>query len=332
MASRILAFRPPSAVGRLRPRSEACPLSTRELLGPAAELGLVLPLLRAPVVPVARAVLLAARELRAAVGLGLPPGVPPEPWFEAVTLAADELAAGLPLFLSAEVVLEGEGAAQLERAVADAWRLVAAGVTHLAVDASAVAPGERGRIVAEVAEVAAEGGLCVELAVPLADGARIGARAARVLEELARRGVSADLASLRCPAPAGADDARLQAAALARLAQATGGVPVMRRGPVGDALLELLRGSPVKVCEDGGAAAGRALGALPLAARAASASGAGRDAARALEQAVAALPPDAADELEARAYFDALELLERIGAAGSAAAVAGALERRLEAP
>jgi hypothetical protein len=44
----------------------------------------------------------------------------------------------------------------------------------------------------------------------------------------------------------------------------------------------------------------------------------------------AALPRDGAERLEARAYFDALELLERLGATGGGDVVAAALERRLE--
>jgi hypothetical protein len=328
VVSRILAFRPASVVNRLDPRSGACPLSTRELLAPAVERGLLLPLVRAPVALVARAALLAAKELHAALGLALPAGVAAEPWFEAVTREADEVAAGVPLFLAGEVVLEGEGVTQVERAVETAWRLVAAGMTHLAVDASAVAPGERARIVAEVAAAAVERGLCLELVVPLADGARAGSRAAAVLEALARRGAAPDLASLRCRAPADADEARLQAAALARLSQALGGVPVMRRGPVTPALLDVLRGSPVKACDDGGAVAAGALAALS--AGPAPSSGA-RAGASALERAVAALPREGAERLEARAYFDALELLERLGATGGADVVAAALERRLEA-
>jgi hypothetical protein len=329
VVSRILAFRPASVVERLGPRSGACPLSTRDLLAPAVDRGLLLPLVHAPVALVARAALLAAKDLRAVIGLALPAGSAAGPWFEAVTGAADEVAAGAPFFLAGEVVVAGEGVTQIERAVADAWRLVTAGLTHLAVDASAVAPGERGRIVAEVAAGAAERGLCVELVVPLADAARGGGRASAVLEALARHGTLPDLASLRCRAPADDAEARLQAAALARLSQALGGVPVMRRGPVTPALLDALRGSPVKICDDGGALAAGALAALP---GGAAPSPEERDGGSTLERALAALPRDGVERLEARAFFDALDLLERLGASGGAEVVAGALEGRLEAP
>ncbi len=328
MYPRILAFRPASVVERLDPRSAACPISTRELLAPAAEARLILPLVRAPIGAVARGVLVAAKELQSVIGLALPAGMPPEPWFEAVTGAADEVAAGLPLFLASEVVVAGEGATQVERAFHLAWRLVGAGLTHLAIDVAAVSPGERGRVIGEIAEAGIEHGICVEVVVPLEEGAQAGPRAARVFEELARRGTPADLASVRCPAPADASEARLQAAALARICQALGGVPLMRRGPVTSELLGLLRGSPVRACEDGGAASTRAVEGLP----AVPPSAEGEETREsALERAAAKLTEGEAERLEARAYVDGLEFLEALGGRGSAPALAHALTSRLEA-
>jgi hypothetical protein len=323
---RILAYRPANVLRHLDAHSRACLLSTRELLGPAAQLGLVLPAVRAPIAAVARGALVAAKELGAALGLALPAGVAPEPWFAAVAQAADEVASGIPLFLSAELAVEGEGGTQIDRAAREAWRLVDAGLTHLAVDVAAIAPGERGRVVGEVAAAAFEHGACVDVVIPLGDGAQAGPRAAAVFDELARRGVPADLASVRCAAPADADEARLQAAALARICLALRGVPVMRRGPVTPALLALLRGSPVKACEDGGAVSARALAPLPRA----TAGDPERRASSALERSASALPPADADRLEARAYVDAIEFLESLGAGGGAAALSRALERRLE--
>jgi hypothetical protein len=325
--SRILAFRPASVMGRLAPHSGACPLSARELLGPAAELGLVLPVIRSPISGVARGALVAAKELQAVVGLALPPGVPAAAWFEGVTRAADEVASGLPIVLAAEVIVEGEGATQIERACEQAWSLVDAGLTHLAVDVSAVAPAERGRVLGEVAEAASERGVSIEAIVPL-EGARAGARAAAMLDDVARRGATVDLASLRCPAPADDDEARLQAAALARLSQALSGVPVMRRGPVTPRVLELLRGSPVKACEDGGVTAARALDLVPLEMVEAVDDGE-RARESALERAAAELSREGADRLEARAYVDAMDFMERLGARGSAPALSRALEQRL---
>lgn len=327
MLSRALAFRPASVVERLPPRSGACPISLRDLLAAAGPAGGVLPLVRAPISGVARGALVAAKELRAVLGLALPAGVPSRPWFDAVTRAADEIAAGLPIFLSGDVVVEGEGGTQVERAVSDAWRLVHDGLTHLAIDVAAVAPGERGRVAGEVAEAAFDRGLSVEIVVPLGEGARVGPVAAALFEEVARRGAAPDLAGVRCPAPADADEARTQAAALARISQALAGVPVMRRGPVTPRLLEVLRASPVKACEDGGAAAAAAVSLVPVG-LVVDPDAALRESP--LERAAAELSDEAADRLEARAYVEVMELVERLGARDGAPAVLRALERSLE--
>jgi hypothetical protein len=327
VTSRILAFRPASVVERLEPRSHACPLSTRELLPEALELGLVLPVVQAPIAAVARGALVAAKELQSVLGLAMPPGTPPEPWFEAVSRAADEIAAGFPLFLLGEVVVSGEGATEVERAFHEAWRLVGAGITHLAVDVCAVPGAERGRVVGEIAEAGVEHGICVDVIVSLSEGAQGRSRARAVLEELGRRGTAADVLSVRCPAPESSDEARLQAASLARFCEALSGAPVMRRGPVTAELLALLRGSPVKLCEDGGAASTRALGAIPRPPEPPPGEAQGRGSA--LERAASALPSEGIDRVEARAYFDAIDFLERLGASGSAPALVRALEQRL---
>lgn len=327
MISRILAFRPATVVARLDPHSEACALSTRDLLGPAAEVGAVLPVVRAPIAAVARGALVAAKEARSALGLALPPGMTPGPWFAAVTRAADEIAAGLPFFLSAEVAVLGGSAPEVERAVAEAWRLVDAGITHLAVDVAAVAPGERGRVAGHVAEAAAERGACIDFVMQLGDGAAV-SRAAAVLEDLARRGVAADVASLRCPAPADEADARRQGAALARFCQAIGGVPLVRRGPVTPALLAVLRRSPVIACEDGGAVAARAVALVPGGAPASRQDPRVRESP--LERAAAGLSDDANARVESRAYVDALELIDALEARDTATALSRALELRLE--
>lgn len=328
MPSRILAFRPANVVERLEPRSRACVLSPRELLGPAASAGVVLPVVRAPIAAVARGALVAAQELRSTLGLALPGRTRIGPWFEAVARAADEVAAGLPVFLSAEIAIGGEGALEAERAAQEAWSLVDAGVTHLAFDVAAVAPGERARVLGDVAAGAAERGACVDVIVPLYEGPGSGSRAATMFEDLAASGATPDLASVRCPAPADDAEAHRQAVALARLSRAIGGVPVMRRGPVAPRILALLRGSPVKACEDGGAAAARALALVPAGAAAPEGGEAARESP--LERAAAGLSQEDADRVEARAYVDAVEFLEELGARGSAAAIASALERRLE--
>jgi hypothetical protein len=328
VVSRILAFRPASVVERLEPRSHACPLSLRDLLGPASALGIVLPVVRAPVAGVARAALVAAKEHQSALGLALPIGALPEPWFEEVTRTADELAAGLPIFLSAEVMVDGEAPPQVERAEAEVWRLLDAGVTHLAVDVTAVAAPERARVLSEVAAGAVERGIGLDCTVPLEDAAHGAARAGALFEELARRGAPPDVASVRCPEPASRDEARVQVAALARICGALSGVPVMRRGPVTPDLLGLLAGSPVKACDDGGRAAARAVSVIPWELIARDEAGATRE--DELAQAVRELSDEGADRLEARAYVEVMSFLEALGAPGSAVQLSRALERQLE--
>lgn len=310
MISRLSAFRPARAVQRLPPRSAACPLSLRDLVSPAADLGLVLPFVRAPSPAVARGALVAAKALGSALGLSLPRGGRPDRWFAEVTGAADELAGGIPLVLAGEVTVGGDGALDVERAVSACWGLVDAGLTHVSLDATCVAPADRGRVLAEVAAPAVERGLGVDWILPLEDASGSAARAIAGLEALARRGFRPDLAAVRCPAPEDEGAARAQADGLARLALALGGTPVMRRGPVAPALLAALQGSPVRACEDGGAVAARAL------------QGAGDGGPE---------PEDGeeAERREARAYVETTELVEGLGAAGSAAALTAALLRRL---
>jgi len=320
--SRILAFRPASVVGRLPSRSDACPLSLGELLEAAA--GYQLPSIEASSPDVVRAALVAAKVLHSTIGLTLPGGVAPEPWFERVTRTADEIAAALPLFLSAEVALEGEGAPALDRAGQEVWRLVEAGLTHLAFDAARVAPPDRARVLCEVAGPVRERGLCLDVLLPLSgEGAGL-RRALSLLEELSRRGLPPDVVSVRLPAPEEGEATRAQVAALERLREALRGLPLLRKGPVTPALLSGLRLSGVRGCEDGGAAA-RASGAPPPAG--------GEDLAerrsRWRARAAAVLGVEEADRLEARAFVEAGEFVEALGAEGSAVAAARSLERRL---
>jgi hypothetical protein len=137
------------------------------------------------------------------------------------------------------------------------------------------------------------------------------------------------VASVRCAAPADAEEARVQLAMLARICGALSGVPLVRRGPVTRPLLALLPGSPVRACEDDGQAAARAVDLIPwdllVEERAPEETRANR-----LERAAAELSQDGADRLEARAYVEVMDFVEALGAAGSARAVSRALERRLE--
>jgi hypothetical protein len=244
--------------------------------------------------------------------------------------------------LAGELRVGGEGEAAVERAFHEAWRLVEAGLTHLAIDVGPVAPADRARVFADVARAAVERGLGLELLVPVRgstshDGdVPAPAEAAALLDALARRGVSPDLAGVRLGAPADAAAAREQARRLAELCAALAGLPLVRRGPVNAAALAALAPGPssscgpgpMSGCEDGGQASAAALSVVPWELL----EGPGADEPRAspLERAVAALDAESADRLEARAYVEVLDFVESLAAGGSAAAVAGALERQLE--
>ncbi len=314
----LLAFRPVSAVHRLPPRSQACPLSLRDLLRAQGGVRRPLPIVGAPRPALARAALLAAQQAGAAIGLGLPGGGTPEPWFDAVTGAADELAPRLPIFLSGEVAVEaGEGGA--ERAARRAWRLVEAGFTHLAVDVSRVAVAERARAAAQVAGLAVEREIAVELLLP-GDGEPAGPEeAAAFQEELEGWGLRPDALGLRMAAPDGADGLRDQARRLAVLSAALGRTALVRHGPVTPVLLQVLRAAGVAAAEDGGRVRAAALATLPEEARRAWEAPAERGAGE------PALEPAAAARLEALAFAEALAVIEAMGAGGSAAALAAGI-------
>jgi len=321
--SRVLAFRPASVLERLPPRSDACPLSLRDILWAAGRLKL--PAVQATSPDVIRAALVAAKVLRSTIGLSIPGGVAPEAWFETVAATADEIAAALPFFSSAQVSLQGESALSVERGLREVWRLVEAGVTHVAVDPSAVSPEERGRVLAQVAVPLQERSLAFDCVVPLGEPGA-GRRTIALVEELARRGVPPDAVSVAFPAPPDAGAARAQLGALDRMAEVLGDVAVLRRGAISPALLAELGGSRLRGCEDGGAAAERR--GLPADEGPAGVREAERRA-RWRDRVVAVLGEEEAEQLEARAFVTAAELIEALGAEHSATAVARALERRL---
>jgi len=297
-----LAFRPPSALKRLPRGSRACPLSLRDLVGALVTEESPLTLVLAPSTPVARAALVAAKEAASALGLELPAGEGPERWFGAVTSAADELAPGLPLFLAAEVVLLPEGDLEAVRARRLVHRLVDAGLTHLVLDLDRLAPEARADELARAAEPALERGLGVECLLPAGpDGLPEADEVFSLLAELASLGATPDLAGVRCPAPDGEGDAELQAARLRELAGAAPGVALCRRGPGGGAVARRVGGGVVRAWGDGGAVAAAAAGT------------------------------GGADGAEGRAYAAAADLLDALGAGGSAVVLSAALARAREA-
>jgi hypothetical protein len=322
LSDALLAFRPPTVVAKLPPRSAACPVSLRDLV--AARVGVAgpFPLVRAPTPGVARAALVAAVELGSAIGLELPAGERPEPWFAAVVRAADEFAPRLPLVLSGTVSLGAGTDQEVERARREAFRLVEAGLTHLVVDLARVPEGTRAAALARAAQAAREREIGVEGLLPVEGGQAAPGPAAALVEELAESGLALDAAGARFPLPRGASEERSQARLLADLCGWVEGTPVVRRGPVTPGLLQLLAGSPVSGCEDGGAAlaaAARALGA-PV-------EGGVPPLARAGQR---GLPPEMGDRPEALAYQEVAAFLDGLGLAGSAVALAESLRARLE--
>ncbi len=280
-----------------------------------------LPLVRAATQGVARAALVAAKQVHSALGLALPAGVPPEAWFSAVVREADELAPRLPLLLSAEVAAEGGSDADLQRSGTEAWRLVESGVTHLTVDVQAVPAGRRAEAVQRLAEPALERELGLDLVLPREGTSPGPGAAAALLEELFERGVSPDLASGRWPLPRNDAEVEAQIRQLIDLCGWIEPVPVLRRGLVTPALLAGLSGTPVRICEDGGAAhaaARRALGLPPDGEEAPQLARESRE-----------LPPEIGDRPEAMAYVETITFLEALGAPGSAGRILGELERRL---
>jgi hypothetical protein len=313
---RILSLRPVSAVHRLDARSEACPLSLREITRALGHRRATLLLVAAPLPAVARGALLAAAEAGAVLGLALAPGIAPEPWFAGIARDADELAPRLPFFLSGEVRVE-DGDAGLERAYAAGHRLVEAGLTHLAVDVSAVALSRRARAAAHVSGLASEHEIAVDCVLPAAGGAIDLEIAAAFVEEFEGWGVRADVVSARLPAAAAEVEAQAQVAALEALAAALGDRPVLRRGPLSSALVASVAGSALRVCEDGGMALAASRRALPAELRAPPVGAAGRG--------EIALSEALTERLEAFAYAEVASLIERLRGSGSAAEVAATL-------
>lgn len=327
MPSGVLAYRPAAVAAKLAPRSRACPVSLRDLLRAASGVRLALPLVRAPVGPVVRGSIVAAREAASAIALLLPAGSAPEPWVREVTAAADELAGGLPFSLGGEVILTGPEQADLERALGQCWRLVDAGATHLALDVAAVPADRRGELAAALGRGAHERGLGVELILP-ADGGGGTSAVAAAVRAMSEAGVPPDAVGLGGAAVPGAAEARAEVRRLAEACAALGGLPVLRRGPIGPEILRVLAGSPVRGCEDGGAAERAATAAIPWDLLGPPPEGPSRS--TPLERAVAELSDAGMERLEARAYVEVADLLERLGAGGSGFAVVAALEAELE--
>jgi len=296
-----LAFRPPTALHRLRAGSRACPLSLRDVAGALLAEEVILPMVLVPSAPVARAALVAAKEAACPIVLSLPAGEAPERWFDAVAQAADEIAPGLPLLLAAEVTLVPGGGVEAARALRLAHRLVSAGITHLAIDADRLAAEGRAEEMVRAADPALERGLGVECLLPPGGaGVPEPEEAFSLLAELGTLGATPDLAGVRLPAPADDDSAGWQAALLSALADAAGTVGLARRGPGAADVLRRIGPGTLRACEDGGAAAAAAGAAA------------------------------SADAAEGRAYAAVADLVDALRAGGTAGILSAALSRARE--
>ncbi|MFL5272511.1 MAG: hypothetical protein ACJ79E_10655, partial [Anaeromyxobacteraceae bacterium] len=191
------------------------------------------------------------------------------------------------------------------------------GVTHLAVDVSAVSLPRRAEAAARLAGVAAEREIAVDCALPATDALPSVDDAIAYVEEFEGFGVRADIVSVRCRPPADAASALAEARALGALAAALGR-PVLRRGPLPDVAIPALRASGVCAVEDGGRA-------LAAGARAARNDAAARAAAGQADGKAGPLSPEAVNRVEALAYAEASALLDALGASGSAAIAEAAL-------
>ena len=121
--------------------------------------------------------------------------------------------------------------------------------------------------------------------------------------------------------PHGVEEARAQVRQLIDLCGWIEPVPVLRRGRVTSALLAELAGTPVRICEDGGAAQAAAQRALGLAPD-------GEESPR-LAKEMRELPPEIGDRPEAMAYVETIAFLEALGAPESARRILDHLEYRL---
>jgi hypothetical protein len=296
-----LAFRPAGVLKRLRGGSRACPLSLRDVAGALLAEPAQLPLVLEGGQVVLRAALVAAKESGSVLGIALPAGVAPERWFDAVVAAADPIAPGLPLLLSAPVrLLPGEGT-EAVRARRLVHRLVGAGVTHLVLDLDPLPAEERAEEAARAADPALELGLGVEVLLPAPPGGLPEPEEAfALLAELESLGASPDLAGVRCPAPDGDAGAAAQAEHLAALAEAASGVALCRRGPGAADVARRLPAGRLRAWDDGGEAARAAAGAPdePIA--------------------------------EARAYAAVAAFLDAVAAGGSSEVLGAALARARE--
>lgn len=342
----LLTFRPANVVARLGPRSRVPLLGARELaqaLEGRAPL-LAVPVPRREVLP---GLLRAARFQEAVLGLALPHPLAgrgaPERFVEAVRVAAEEAEHALPLFLQAGPLPVPAGDSEaLAGAASGVYGCLEAGFTLVSLDASRLGEDAPARV-AQLAAPVVERELALEVALPLtapppspdALRAQLDALAqARVRPQFLR----VDARQVRGAAFGGATSGEVEPSWVEPLREVAAGYGAQLTGvdPAGEgaSAASPWRAVGVGKLELPAGVMRAALASLPPEARGAveaRASDLGLGAAEVLVLLGEQLPPLSAGEalrLEACAFAEVQELLQRLGLGGSARRVGAALAAR----
>lgn len=309
LLERILALRPTSAATRLG--DSTLPLLNPRDLARALEGGAA-PLVCVPVAAVEAipGLLRAARDEDAVLGLAAPyrPNQrdAADAFFDAVRAAADEFRHVRPVFLQAGPIrLTSAEPRELQLRTDDVYRFVDAGFSLLSVDASTLVPEAGVLVASELVQAAAERELSVEVAAPVDESGRADPAALEAcLQGFAAREVAVQFVRVRSAEPALAEVAGKFGAWMTAEGPGAGarkldlGAPFTRL--VLGALEPELRASLEVRAKATGVPTWELLAQFgdPL-----------QDAA-----------PHAREKVEALSYAEALDLLDRVGAHGSASA------------
>ncbi|HEY8208975.1 MAG TPA: hypothetical protein VIG99_15900 [Myxococcaceae bacterium] len=339
LLERILALRPTSAASRLG--DSPLPLLNPRDLARALDEAAV-PLVCVPVAAVEAlpGLLRAARDEDAVLGLAAPhrPGQrdAADAFFEAVRAAAEECQHRRPVFLQAGPIrLTSADPRELQLRTEDVFRSVDAGFSLLSVDASTLVPEAGVLVAAELVQAAAERELSLEIAAPVDEKGRAGPEALETcLRLFADRKIEVRFVRVRSaqflPEAAGSQALR----ALVEVAGRFGawlsvedlGASAREPGAWGPAGARKL--------DAGGPFTRVVLGALEpelrasLEARAAATGVPAWDLLAQFGDPLRDAAEGARERVEALSYAEALELLERSGARGSASAAMAFLAER----
>ncbi|HYV44536.1 MAG TPA: hypothetical protein VFA20_06715 [Myxococcaceae bacterium] len=331
---RILALRPTSAATRLG--DSTLPLLNPRDLARALEGGAA-PLVCVPVAAVEAipGLLRAARDQDAVLGLAAPYRPThrdaPDAFFDAVRAAADECRHVRPVFLQAGPIrLTSAEPRELQLRADDVYRFVDAGFSLLSVDASTLVPEAGVLVASELVRAAAERELSVEIAAPVDESGRADPVALETcLRGFAAKKVEVRFVRVRLSSP---DAASLRA--LAEVAGRFGAwLSVEALGPTVPTP-EAWGPAGARKLDAGGPFTRLVLGALEpelrasLEVRAKATGVATWELLAQFGDPLQDAAPRAREKVEALSYAEALDLLERAGARGSASASVAFLAER----